>query len=509
MDSLAPIDEDLAPVPNRIARIHHSFFQKNSIVPLGLRGDPPALVVAVCEGEEGYNSDVLSVFSSMPVERKFVPRKEFLEYLNTFKEEQGREVVIGVVEDLGESALTEIAQEIPSGHDLLDDAANEPPIIKLVNLLFSIAAKDRASDIHIQPLEKDLRVRYRIDGLLYDTYTPPKRAQNAIVSRIKVMAGLDVAEKRLPQDGRIKVRVADKEIDVRVSIIPSAFGEQVVMRLLDRGGALIGLDSIGMNPELEKTVVSLITRPQGVFLVTGPTGSGKTTTLYGVLQYINTPEKNILTVEDPVEYILEGIGQIQVNPKINLDFAKTLRSFLRQDPDVIMVGEVRDEETARIAIQAALTGHLVFSTLHTNDSASALTRLVDMGIEPYLLTSSITAILAQRLVRRICPHCKEVYEPTPFERRLIEEYGMGSKSAVYKGKGCPECLNTGYLGRIGIFELLSLSSKIRQMVQEKASSEEIKAEAVKDGMVTLRQDGVSRALLGDTTVSEIVRVTIE
>ncbi len=323
------------------------------------------------------------------------------------------------------------------------------------------------------------------------------------------MAGLDVAEKRLPQDGRIKVRVNEKDIDVRVSIIPSAFGEQVVMRLLDRGGALIGLNSIGMNPDLEKTIISLITRPQGVFLVTGPTGSGKTTTLYGVLQYINTPEKNILTVEDPVEYILDGIGQIQVSPKIQLDFAKALRSFLRQDPDVIMVGEVRDEETARIAIQAALTGHLVFSTLHTNDSSSALTRLVDMGIEPYLLTSSVTAILAQRLVRRICPSCKEVYEPTTFERSLIEEYGRGPESLVYKGRGCPECLNTGYLGRIGIFELLYLNSKIRQMVQEKASSEEIKVEAVKGGMVTLRQDGINRALVGDTTLAEIVRVTIE
>jgi general secretion pathway protein E len=464
--------------------------------------------VVINQDENPSRSDILSIFVNMPLEKKRLPKGEFLEYLNAFKEEQGREVVIGVVEDLGESTLTEIAQEIPSGHDLLDDAANEPPIIKLVNLLFSIAVKDRASDIHIQPLERDLRVRYRIDGLLYDTYTPPKRAQNAIVSRIKVMAGLDVAEKRLPQDGRIKVRASDKDIDVRVSIIPSAYGEQVVMRLLDRGGALISLDSVGMNPDLEKGIISLITRPQGVFLVTGPTGSGKTTTLYAVLQYINTPEKNILTVEDPVEYILDGIGQIQVNPKIQLDFARALRSFLRQDPDVIMVGEVRDEETARIAVQAALTGHLVFSTLHTNDSASALTRLIDMGIEPYLLTSSVTAILAQRLARRICPHCKEVYGPTEFERQLLQDYA-GAPHVVYKGKGCPECLNTGYLGRIGVFELLTMTSKIRQMVQGKASSEEIKAEAVKEGMVTLRQDGINRVLAGDTTVSEIVRVTIE
>ncbi len=253
------VEEELAPVPNRIARIHFSFFQKNGVVPLGVKGEPPILVVAIDEQEDASRSDSLGIFVNMPLEKRRVPKDEFLEFLNSFKEEQGREVVIGVVEDLGESALTEIAQEIPSGHDLLDDAANEPPIIKLVNLLFSIAAKDRASDIHIQPLEKDLRVRYRIDGLLYDTYTPPKRAQNAIVSRIKVMAGLDVAEKRLPQDGRIKVRVNDKDIDVRVSIIPSAYGEQVVMRLLDRSGALISLDSVGMNPDLEKQIVSLIT----------------------------------------------------------------------------------------------------------------------------------------------------------------------------------------------------------------------------------------------------------
>ena len=340
-------------------------------------------------------------------------------------------------------------------------------------------------------------------------YKPPKRAQNAIVSRVKVMAGLDVAEKRLPQDGRIKIRVNDRDIDVRVSIIPSAYGEQVTMRLLDKTSAVIGLDDVGMSSELEKIVVSLVTRPQGVFLVTGPTGSGKTTTLYTVLQLINTPEKNILTVEDPVEYILPGIGQLQVNPKIDLNFARALRSFLRQDPDVIMVGEIRDEETARIAIQAALTGHLVFSTLHTNDSASALTRLIDMGIEPYLLTSSITAILAQRLVRRICPNCKTVYTPTDFEYGLLKEYMGNGEKILYKGTGCDNCINTGYMGRLGIFELLTLNTKVRQMVQEKRSSEEIKAEVVKDGMVTLREDGMNKVFDGITTLSEVVRVTIE
>ena len=507
MESL--VSQELSPLPNRIARIHYSFFQKNGFVPLGCRKKPPSLLIAVCEDEKDANADVLSIFSSMPIEKKLVSREDFLNYLNLFREEQGKEVVIGVVEDLGENTLSEIAQELPNGHDLLDDAANEPPIIKLVNLLFSIAVKDRASDIHIQPLENDLRVRFRIDGLLYDMYKPPKRAQNAIVSRIKVMAGLDVAEKRLPQDGRIKIRVGDKEIDVRVSIIPSAYGEQVTMRLLDKNAGMVGLGDIGMSPALEKMVVSLISRPQGVFLVTGPTGSGKTTTLYAALHYINTPEKNILTIEDPIEYIIPGIGQMQVNPKINLDFARALRSFLRQDPDVIMVGEVRDEETARISIQAALTGHLVFSTLHTNDSASALTRLVDMGVEPFLLTSSVTAILAQRLVRRICPFCREVYEPSDFEREVLKGYWKHSDGTVYKGRGCDECLNTGYIGRVGLFELLTLNPRIRQMVQDNRSSEETKLEAVKTGMITLREDGMQKALAGLTSPAEVIRVTIE
>jgi len=500
---------ELDPLPNNIARIHFTFFQKNGIAPLGCTKNPVSLVVALPEGQNGTKLDILSMYAGMPIKKVYVSKEDYFNYLNTFKEEQGKEVVIGVVEDLGENTLSEIAQEIPNGHDLLDYAANEPPIIKLVNLFFSIAVKDRASDIHIQPYEKDLRVRFRIDGLLYDMYKPPKRAQDAIISRVKVMAGLDVAEKRLPQDGRIKIRVNEKDIDVRVSIIPSAYGEQVVMRLLDKGSAMVGLEKVGMSPEFEKTIESLITRPQGVFLVTGPTGSGKTTTLYAALQLINTPEKNILTVEDPVEYILPGIGQMQVNPKIDLDFARALRSFLRQDPDVIMVGEIRDEETARIAIQAALTGHLVFSTLHTNDSASALTRLIDMGIEPYLLTSAITAVLAQRLVRRICPHCRDIYKPSEFERELLAEYLKDGERMLYKGRGCENCINTGYIGRTGIFELLKVTSRIRQMVQLKKSSEEIKAEAIKDGMLTLRGDGLNKVFEGATTLSEVMRVTIE
>ncbi len=508
MTLLSLVEHDpLHPIPTNIARIPFNFFQKNGVVPLGCRKDPPTLVVAAWEELNNSKSDVLSMYASMPIEKLYVTKEEFENHLQAFKEEQGREVVIGVVEGL-EGNISDLAQEIPTGHDLQDDAANEPPIIKLVNLIFSIAIQDRASDIHIQPLEHEVRVRFRIDGLLYDIYKLPKRTQNAVTSRIKVMSGLDVAEKRLPQDGRIKLRITGREIDVRVSIIPSVYGEQAVMRLLDKGATLISLEQIGMST-LRKTLVSLIERPQGVFLVTGPTGSGKTTTLYAALNHINTPEKNILTVEDPVEYVLQGIAQIQVNPKIHLDFARALRSFLRQDPDVIMVGEIRDEETAQIAIQAALTGHLVFSTLHTNDSASALTRLVDMGVEPYLLTSSITAILAQRLVRRICPHCVEPYESSEYERELLASYFKDAEKQLFKGKGCENCLSTGFSGRVGIFELLTLSPRIRQMVQDKASSEEIKAQSIKEGMITLREDGIRKVFDGLTTLSEIMRVTIE
>lgn len=500
---------DLLPSPSEIFRIPQTFFQKNRVLPLGVKKSEPVLVCAVEEGTDGLVMDMLSIHVSMPCEKRIVSREEFNHLLNLFMEEKGREAVIGVVEDLGDKALKEITEEIPEGHNLSDYAANEPPIIKLVNLLFSIAIKDRASDIHIQPSEKDVRVRFRIDGLLYDMYRPPRRAQEAIVSRIKVMAGLDVAEKRLPQDGRIKLRINEREIDVRVSIVPTAHGEQVVMRLLDKSAAFIGIDEIGMEEKVKNDFISIIKRPQGVVLVTGPTGSGKTTTLYAAIQFINTPEKNILTVEDPIEYIIPGVGQTQVNPKIGLDFAKALRSFLRQDPDVIMVGEIRDEETARIAVQAALTGHLVFSTLHTNDAASALTRLIDMGIEPYLLSSSITAILAQRLVRKICPYCKITYEAKDMERDLIKPYVSGNDFRLFAGRGCEKCLNTGYLGRTGLFEFLRMSNAIREMVQERRSSEEIKLQALKEGMLTLRDDGIRKAVLGITTLSEVMRVTID
>ncbi|MEO0264504.1 MAG: type II secretion system ATPase GspE [candidate division WOR-3 bacterium] len=497
------------PLPSKLNRINSAFFQRNRIVPLGCKKGSSVLVCAVEEGSNSHSIEILSVYTGMPIEKRVVSREDFKRLLDAFLEQRGREAVIGVVEDLEESAFTEITQEIPDGHDLSDYAANEPPIIKLVNLLFSVALKDRASDIHIQPSEREVRVRFRIDGLLYDMFKAPKRVHDAIVSRIKVMSGLDVAEKRLPQDGRIKLRINEREIDVRVSIVPTSHGEQVVMRLLDKSASFITIDEIGMDDDLKKKFISVITRPQGVILVTGPTGSGKTTTLYAALQFINTPEKNILTIEDPIEYLIPGVGQTQVNPKINLDFARALRSFLRQDPDVIMVGEIRDEETARIAIQAALTGHLVFSTLHTNDAASALTRLADMGIEPYLLSSSITAILAQRLVRKVCPFCAEYYEPRNAEKELLSRFAGGNSFLLRVGRGCERCLNTGFLGRTGVFEFLRVSNRIRELVHRNASSEEIKAQAVAEGMLTLREDGLKKVISGVTTLSEVLRVTIE
>jgi general secretion pathway protein E len=371
------------------------------------------------------------------------------------------------------------------------------------------AVKDRASDIHIEPYERDLHVRFRIDGILYDILSPPKRFHPVIISRVKVMAGLNIAEKRLPQDGRIRIRLAGKDIDIRVSIVPTAHGERVVLRLLDRATTLLHLEDLGLTGAKLETVNRLIRQSHGIILVTGPTGSGKTTTLYACLSKINTVDKNIITIEDPVEYQLKGVGQIQVNPKIDLTFASGLRSVLRQDPDVIMVGEIRDVETAEIAIQAALTGHLVFSTLHTNDSFGAMTRLLDMGIEPFLVSSSVIAVMAQRLVRRVCEHCRVSYRPT---REEIEEIGitpqqLGGRELYKQGPGCAQCKGKGYRGRTGIHELLVVDDEIRSLVMKNADAASIRRTATAHGMNTLRQDGADKVLAGITTVEEVLRVT--
>jgi general secretion pathway protein E len=385
--------------------------------------------------------------------------------------------------------------------------ANEAPIIRLVNTILKQAVNDRASDIHIEPYEKELIVRFRIDGILYKMFNPPKKFQNAIISRIKIMANLNIAENRLPQDGRIQIKIGGKDIDIRVSIFPTHYGERVVLRLLNKTDMSFDLDSLGFSENTLATYNRLIQKTHGIILVTGPTGSGKTTTLYSVLMRLNTPDVNILTVEDPIEYQIPGIGQMQVKPKIELTFANGLRSILRQDPDVIMIGEIRDLETAEIAVQAALTGHRVFSTLHTNDAPSGITRLIDMGVEPFLIASSVNALLAQRLVRTICPHCRESYKPTV---KMLSELGLSMKDLkggkLFKGKGCEKCLNTGYMGRIGIYELLEVNNDIRRMILAHADSNEIKDYAIKKGMITLLQDGLQKAAAGITTVEEVIRV---
>lgn len=407
-----------------------------------------------------------------------------------------------LVQDMEENGAT-IISEIEDTADLMDDTS-DAPIIKLVNHIISQSIKGRASDIHIEPYQDSFKVRYRVDGILYDLLTPPKWIQPALTSRIKVMAKMNIAEKRLPQDGRIELKFGDQDIDIRVSTIPISFGERVVMRLLNKSTSLLELSELGMSPERLRQIKELVASPNGIILVTGPTGSGKTTTLYAILSSINKPDINIITIEDPVEYQLRGISQIQVNPKIDLTFARGLRSIVRQDPDVVLVGEIRDRETAEIAVQSALTGHLVFSTLHTNDSASAITRLVDIGVEPFLISSSVLAVAAQRLVRVLCPECKELYVPDDVALETIgitqEQVRTGN---ICRAKGCQNCLNTGYKGRVSILEMMTMNSKLKSLILKTFDSNKIKKEA---NMTTLRQDGINKILTGVTTIEEVLRV---
>jgi general secretion pathway protein E len=390
--------------------------------------------------------------------------------------------------------------------DLIDEASgDDAPIIRFVNALLRDAVKSRASDIHIEGFDRRVVVRNRIDGILYKKVEAPKHAQASIVARVKIMAGLNIAEKRLPQDGRIRRKIAGKDIDVRVSTVPTAHGERIVMRILDRSNTLLSIEDLGFSEKNYQEFSGLIRRPHGILLVSGPTGSGKTTTLYAALSKINSPDINILTVEDPVEYQLPGVGQMQVNSKIDLTFANGLRSFLRQDPDVIMVGEIRDRETAEIAIQASLTGHLVLSTVHTNDSPGAVTRLVDMGVEPFLVSSTLSGVLAQRLVRNLCNQCKEPYEPTADQ---CSELGIKPQPGLtfYKEVGCANCLETGYRGRSGIYELLTIDDEVRRLILKNVDAGTIKRYAVSSGMRTLLMDGARKALSGQTTPEEVLRV---
>ncbi|HEY5365273.1 MAG TPA: type II secretion system ATPase GspE [Casimicrobiaceae bacterium] len=393
----------------------------------------------------------------------------------------------------------------------LKDLASEAPVIRLVALLITNALEARASDIHIEPFENRLTVRYRIDGVLHEIESPPKRLSAAVISRVKILANLDIAERRLPQDGRIRLRIQGKEIDLRVSTVPTMHGESVVMRILDKGGVQLDFHKLGFMDDTLDVFMKSLLQPNGILLVTGPTGSGKTTTLYTALDRINNPDIKILTVEDPVEYQMAGINQIQVKPQIDLTFANALRSIVRQDPDVIMIGEIRDLETAQIAVQSALTGHLVLSTVHTNDAPSTVNRLLDMGVEDYLLTSTIVGIEAQRLVRTLCPHCKEPYRALP---EMVGQMGLArfagtSDVTLYHAKGCASCSNTGYMGRLCIIEVMTMTDALRTLMMKHANATEIKVQAMKDGMLTMYEDGLRKAVRGLTTIEEVLRATRE
>ena len=486
-----------------VSSVPISFLKRHVILPF--HKDNGTVKVAISDPLNTGSIDDLKIFMESDVELFLAESITILNAINMAYETH-KEAAEQVIEDMGEDALT-VGLEEPI--DLID-AVDEAPIIKLINSLLFRSVKERASDIHFEPFERDIIVRFRIDGVLHNILSLPKRFQPSIASRIKIMASLNIAEKRLPQDGRIGLKVAGKDVDIRVSIIPTSFGERIVLRLLDKSGYLLRLKDIGLSKEKQTKFAKLIHLSHGIILVTGPTGSGKTTTLYAALMEINSPDKNIITIEDPVEYQIKGVGQMQINPKIELTFAKGLRSILRQDPDVIMVGEIRDLETAEIAIQASLTGHLVFSTLHTNDSAGAVTRLIDMGIEPFLVSSSVVAIAAQRLVRLLCPSCKKEYTPAgPELDELRIEPSQLYGHQVYMAVGCDKCMQTGYRGRTGIYEILLVNDEIRGLIQQNVNSQIIKNRAIEGGMATLRKDGAEKVVAGLTSIEEVSRVTQE
>ncbi len=461
--------------------------------------------VAMATPQDLYLRELLESIYQKPVRPFLASEEDILAAVYRWYE---ADIDLGGEESGDESRTVDELWEDP---EQLRDLASEAPVIRLVNHIISQALEVKASDIHFEPFRDHFKVRFRIDGVLHDIETVAKKLQPAITSRLKLMAKMNIAEMRLPQDGRIKVREGQREIDIRVSSLPTLFGESIVLRLLNREEVRLELETLGISADILGDFEKIISRPYGLILVTGPTGSGKTTTLYGAMNRINAPDKKIVTVEDPVEYQLDGINQIQIRPKIGLGFASALRNILRQDPDVILVGEIRDAETAEIAIQSALTGHLVFSTLHTNDAASAITRLQEMGVESYLLSSCLLAVMAQRLVRKICPHCGAAYDlPPGFFEEVVQALGVDSTQApseVWRGKGCANCANTGFSGRTGIYELIQVDDEIRRLIVKGADSGSILSKARSLGMRTLRQDGLQKVLAGQTTFEEVMRVT--
>jgi len=477
---------------------------KRKILPL--KNDDGSMTVVTSIISDTSGIDELRLATGKDFSPALAPSNEILECIKGCLG-VGADTVQSMVTEVGDIGLRIINQDMEDDTDL-EKAAEGASIIRFVNQILIEAIQLRATDVHIEPFENELRIRYRIDGVLKEVSIPPdvRRFQAAIISRIKILSHLDIAEKRLPQDGRIKIKIDNVEVDVRVSVIPMLYGEAIVLRLLSRSSVLLGLEDLGMGPEDFRTFSRLLDLPYGIILVTGPTGSGKTTTLYAALSQINDIERKIITIEDPVEYHLRGINQIQVSTKAGLTFASGLRSILRHDPDVILVGEIRDRETAEIAVQASLTGHLVFSTLHTNDAPGALTRLVDMGIEPYLVASTLEGVIAQRLVRMICPNCAEEYTPANPERLRVE-LGAVMPDRLLRGRGCPGCSGMGYLGRKGIFEQMVVTQELRHAITEGASHARIREIALKNGMKILREDGIRYVRDGRTTIEELLRLT--
>jgi len=495
---------DFPSVPVPLGNVNLKFLKHAKAFPIAQSNG--TLVVAMSDPADYYTIQGLQLATGLQIDPRLARERDVLEGLEAAYGSGGA----AEAGTPGEPTEADFEYFTDDEEDVnhLRDLASEAPVIRFVNLLISRAVEQRASDIHIEPFENELKVRYRIDGVLHDVEAPARRLQAAIVSRIKIMAKLNIAERRLPQDGRIKLRLMGREIDLRVSTLPTLYGESVVLRILDRSSIVVNLGSLGFPDDTLKQFDRLITKPYGMILVTGPTGSGKTTTLYGALDKINSPDKKIITIEDPVEYQLFGVNQIHVKPQIGLTFANGLRSIVRQDPDVIMVGEIRDAETAEIAIQAALTGHLVFSTLHTNDAAGAVSRLLEMGVEDYLLASSLLGVLAQRLVRKVCAKCRQPAELAIEAMREIAG-ANGGEVQVWEGCGCEDCAQTGYRGRSGIYELLLVNDAIRQLVLKRSSADAIRDSAVQQGMRTLREDGWQKVRTGVTSVAEVVRVTQE
>jgi len=494
--------EAIAALPANTARMYRA-------LPVELDGGN--LRVAFEDPLDSARIDELGFVAKKEIQMVLAIPAEVATGLDKYYGEEGSEDLLDILKDLGgDEKIIEEATVATETDDetLVAGLANEAPIVRFVNLVLFQAVKDRASDIHFEPFETEFRIRYRVDGALYEMAPPPKHLALPVISRIKVMANLNISERRLPQDGRINYKLGTKEIDLRVSTLPTQFGESVVLRVLDRSSVNLELESLGFPKYVHEFVSEVIQRPNGIFVVTGPTGCGKTTTLYSCLRRVNAIDSKLLTAEDPVEFDIEGIMQVAINDALGMTFGKALRSFLRQDPDIIMVGEMRDLETAQIAIQASLTGHLVLSTLHTNDAPGAITRLVDMGTEPFLVSSTLMAVLGQRLVRKVCKECRTPFEPTEAQLALLNlsPHDLGDK-VFYYGRGCTTCNDTGYRGRKGIYELLVCSDTIRTMITERAPTVVLRQKAVELGMVTLREDGLRSIFDGDTTIEEVVKYT--